>query len=46
MTYEAGLQPLEPRNYSGPVWNDLTGMTSNRCFARPNPVAYGYQGPD
>src|SRR5262249_14789245 len=29
MTYEAGLQALEPRNYSGPVWKDLTGITSN-----------------
>jgi len=29
MTYEAGLQALEPRNYSGPVWENLTGIKSN-----------------
>ncbi len=29
MTYEAGLQALEPRNYSGPQWQDLTGIASN-----------------
>jgi multiple sugar transport system substrate-binding protein len=29
MTYEAGLQALEPRNFSGPLWQDLTGITSN-----------------
>jgi multiple sugar transport system substrate-binding protein len=39
MTYEAGLQPLEPRNYSGPVWNDLTGMTSN-IVELPHPDLY------
>jgi len=26
-TYEVGLQALDPRNFSGPVWNQLTGMT-------------------
>ncbi len=26
LTYEAGLQALEPRNYSGPLWEQLTGM--------------------
>ena len=26
MTYEAGLQALEPRNFSGPLWQQLTGM--------------------
>lgn len=29
MTYEAGLQALDPRNYSGPVWESLTGIKSN-----------------
>lgn len=29
MTYEAGLQALEPRNFSGPLWQDLTGIASN-----------------
>jgi multiple sugar transport system substrate-binding protein len=29
MTYEAGLQALEPRNYSGPQWQDLTGIGFN-----------------
>lgn len=29
MTYEAGLQALEPRNFSGPLWQDLTGMGHN-----------------
>jgi multiple sugar transport system substrate-binding protein len=29
MTYEAGLQALDPRNFSGPVWEDLTGIKSN-----------------
>jgi len=29
MTYEAGLQALEPRNFSGPLWQDLTGISSN-----------------
>ncbi len=29
MTYEAGLQALEPRNFSGPLWQDLTGMNYN-----------------
>jgi multiple sugar transport system substrate-binding protein len=29
MTYEAGLQALEPRNFSGPLWQDLTGVSSN-----------------
>jgi len=26
LTYEAGLQALEPRNFSGPLWEQLTGM--------------------
>ena len=29
MTYEAGLQALDPRNFSGPVWEQLTGIKSN-----------------
>ena len=29
MTYEAGLQALDPRNFSGPMWEQLTGITSN-----------------
>ncbi len=29
MTYEAGLQALEPRNFSGPLWQQLTGMSYN-----------------
>ncbi len=29
MTYEAGLQALEPRNFSGPLWQQLTGMDFN-----------------
>ena len=29
MTYEAGLQALDPRNFSGPVWEQLTGIKIN-----------------
>ena len=29
MTYEAGLQALDPRNFSGPVWEQLTGIKTN-----------------
>jgi multiple sugar transport system substrate-binding protein len=29
MTYEAGLQALEPRNFSGPLWQQLTGTGYN-----------------
>ena len=29
MTYEVGLQALDPRNFSGPVWAQLTGIKSN-----------------
>ncbi len=29
LTYEAGLQALEPRNFSGPLWEQLTGMHSS-----------------
>ncbi len=28
MTYEAGLQALDPRNFSGPLWEQLTGIKS------------------
>ncbi|MBV9749989.1 MAG: extracellular solute-binding protein, partial [Acetobacteraceae bacterium] len=29
MTYESGLQALEPRNFSGPLWQQLTGIGYN-----------------
>ncbi len=29
MTSEAGLQALDPRNFSGPMWQQLTGIGSN-----------------
>ena len=29
MTYEAGLQALDPRNFSGPMWEQITGIKSN-----------------
>ena len=29
MTYEAGLQALDPRNFSGPLWEQFTGIKSN-----------------
>lgn len=29
MTYEAGLQALDPRNFSGPMWEQVTGIKSN-----------------
>jgi len=29
MTYEVGLQALDPRNFSGPLWEQLTGIKSN-----------------
>jgi multiple sugar transport system substrate-binding protein len=29
MTYEVGLQALDPRNFSGPLWQQLTGIQSN-----------------
>jgi multiple sugar transport system substrate-binding protein len=28
MTYEAGLQPLDPKNFSGPLFEKLTGVKS------------------
>lgn len=27
--YEAGLQPLDPKNFSGPLWEKLTGIKIN-----------------
>ncbi len=27
--YEAGLQPLDPKNFSGPLWEELTGIKIN-----------------
>lgn len=39
MTYEAGLQALEPRNYSGPLWQELTGISSN-VIELPHPDQY------
>ncbi len=29
MTSEAGLQALDPRNFSGPMWEQLTGIKTN-----------------
>ena len=29
MTYEEQLQALDPRNFSGPLWQDLTGIATN-----------------
>lgn len=29
LTYEAGLQALDPRNFSGPMWDKLTGIKTN-----------------
>ena len=29
MTSEAGLQALDPRNFAGPVWDQLTGIKTN-----------------
>ncbi|HEY8015933.1 MAG TPA: extracellular solute-binding protein, partial [Dongiaceae bacterium] len=39
MTYEAGLQALEPKNFSGPLWESLTGITSN-VVELPHPDQY------
>jgi len=38
-TYESGLQALEPRNFSGPVWQELTGIGSN-VVELPHPDQY------
>ena len=29
MTYESGLQALDPRNFSGPMWEQLTGIKTS-----------------
>ena len=29
IVWEAGLQSLDPLNFSGPMWQDLTGITTN-----------------
>lgn len=41
VTYEAGLQPLDPKNFSGPLWEKLTGikievveMPTNEMFTK------------
>jgi multiple sugar transport system substrate-binding protein len=39
MTYEAGLQALEPKNFSGPLWQALTGMNYN-VVELPHPDQY------
>jgi multiple sugar transport system substrate-binding protein len=39
MTFEAGLQALEPNNYSGPLWEQLTG-TKSSVVELPHPDQY------
>lgn len=39
MTYEAGLQGLDPRNFSGPLWDQLTGIKST-VVELPSPDMY------
>jgi multiple sugar transport system substrate-binding protein len=39
VTYESGLQALEPKNYSGPQWQDLTGIGQN-VVELPHPDQY------
>jgi multiple sugar transport system substrate-binding protein len=39
MTYEAGLQALEPKNFSGPLWQSLTGINFN-VEELPHPDQY------
>lgn len=39
MTYESGLQALEPRNFSGPLWKRLTGTDFN-VVELPHPDQY------
>ena len=39
MTYEAGLQGLHPRNFSGPLWGELTGIKST-VVELPSPDMY------
>jgi len=38
-TYEAGLQALEPKNFSGPLWLALTGINFN-VVELPHPDQY------
>ncbi len=38
-TYESGLQALDPRNFSGPAWEQLTGIKSN-VVELPHPDQY------
>jgi multiple sugar transport system substrate-binding protein len=39
VTYESGLQALEPRNFSGPLWQILTG-TAHNVIELPHPDQY------
>jgi multiple sugar transport system substrate-binding protein len=39
VTYEAGLQALEPKNFSGPLWQGLTGISTN-VVELPHPDLY------
>src|SRR3954447_2258035 len=39
VTYEAGLQALDPRNFSGPVWESLTGIKTT-VVELPSPDMY------
>ena len=39
LTYEAGLQALEPKNFSGPLWQTLTGINFN-VVELPHPDQY------
>ena len=42
LTYEAGLQALDPRNFSGPMWEKLTGIKTNVVeLAWPRPLLQG-----
>jgi multiple sugar transport system substrate-binding protein len=39
ITYESGLQALEPKNFSGPLWQALTGVNVN-VLELPHPDQY------
>jgi multiple sugar transport system substrate-binding protein len=39
MTYESGLQALEPKNFSGPLWQQLTGIGYS-VIELPHPDQY------
>ncbi len=39
LTYEAGLQALDPRNFSGPLWEQLTGIKTT-VVELPSPDMY------